>query len=95
MIRRVTGIGSVYSRKRSFIFTNIYSRALVKRDRDTMTQEQRSSTLISTNLAESVLPEDKVTDSSTFGKKSTPTFFLGVKESETEIVSTSSLTPTK
>jgi hypothetical protein len=54
MIRRAIGkIGAI----KPFIFTTICNRALIKRDRGIINQEQGSTTLISANQSKEKLPE--------------------------------------
>lgn len=53
MIRKVK-IGAHNINIKPFIFTNICSRVLIKRDRDNISQEQASTTSLSVNQAEGI-----------------------------------------
>lgn len=78
------------SQIKPFIFTNIYSRVLIKRDRDNISQEQGSTTLISVNPEEISAGKDN----SRPGIKNI-NFFSGIKEQAETTVSSSSPMPTK
>lgn len=89
MIRRIR-IGT--SHIKPFIFTNICSRVLIKRDRDNISQEQASTTSLSVNQGEDISAGK---DNSHPGIKNI-NFFSGIKESEAETtISSASPSPTK